>query len=94
MMDRFIEFVFADHDNNAFVPLVRYGFQTPQQQQTYWDNVPSGPDDGVLIADRHDPDGVSDNKFVTREWLEGITGKALQTMIAEGRKHNETLLTR
>lgn len=83
----------SDHESEEFISLAAFEWQERSAFEAAWASVPEainpGPDaPAAYLADRHGPDGHVDDRYVTSEWIEEITGRPLAEMIAEGRAAN------
>lgn len=83
----------VDHEADEFVSLVAYEWTDPAKLKAAWSSVPDGAAPAseapvAFLADLHTPEGMEDNRYVTTEWIERISGRPLAQMIAEGRAAN------
>jgi hypothetical protein len=87
----------ADRRANDFVSLAAFEWRDQVAFDRAWTSVPEAPapdpsSDVAFLADRHDPRGHTDDKYITAEWIEEVTGRNLEEMIAEGRAENQAQL--
>lgn len=83
-----IVFTFADVRANEFIDLAAFTFKTTEALQAHWEKVPvAGTKDTAFIADIYNGDNdLVDDRPVTAETIEAISGRCIADLIAEGRK--------
>lgn len=82
----YIQLVFFDDTTRETVTLGGAGFLTTTEADAAWVNVPAFAGESSFMADRLDTNrDIVDNKAVSAETCEHLTGKPIQTLIAEGR---------
>ena len=78
----------VDHAANAFVSLAAFEWKDADEFRIAWDSVPQAPGKTAFLADRHGPEGHDADRYVTAEWIEQVSGRRLEDLIAEGRAEN------
>lgn len=81
----YIQLVFFDDTTGETVKLGGAGFLTKADDDAAWANVPTFAGESSFMADRLDANhDIVDDKAVSAETCERLTGKPIQTLIAEG----------
>ena len=81
-----IQLVFFDDTTGETVTLGGAGFLTKAEDDAAWANVAAFAGESSFMADRLDANrDIVDEKAVSAETCELLTGKPIQTLIAEGR---------
>lgn len=81
-----IVFTFADHARNEFIDLAAYGFTDTTDLASHWNRIEKTEADTSFIADLYDEKGdLIEDRTVTAELIESITGKKIGILIEEGR---------
>jgi hypothetical protein len=80
-----IAITYRDDENNTFVELGGAAWETRQEWNAAWDNIPVAQDDSACcIADKRDDDwDIVDDKIVDRETVEVLLGKPISQLIQE-----------
>ncbi len=82
----YIQLVFFDDTTGETVTLGGAGFLTKADDDAAWASVPTFNGNSSFMADRLDSNGdIVDDKAVSAETCELLTGKPIQTLIEEGR---------
>lgn len=82
----YIQLVFFDDTTGEAVTLGGAGFLTKDEDDAAWANVSTFAGESSFMADRLDANrDIVDEKAVSAETCELLTGKPIQTLIAEGR---------
>lgn len=80
-----IAITFRDDERNTFVELGGTAWETQQEWNAAWDNIPeSGDDSAQCIADKRDDDwDIVDDRIVSRETVETLLSKPIEQLIHE-----------
>jgi len=82
----YIQLVFFDDTTNETVTLGGAGFVTKEEDDAAWANVPAFEGESSFMADRMDANrDIVDDKPVSAETCERLTGKPIAQLIADGR---------
>lgn len=82
----YIQLVFFDDTTNETVTLGGAGFLTKKEHDAAWANIPAFSGESSFMADRMDADrDIMDDKPVSAETCERLTGKPIAQLIADGR---------
>lgn len=82
----YIQLVFFDDTTNEIVTLGGAGFITKEEDDAAWTNIPAFSGESSFMADRMDANrDIVDDKSVSAETCEILTGKPITQLIAEGR---------
>ncbi len=87
-----IQLVFFDDATDETVTLGGAGFLTKEEDDAAWANIPIFSGESRFMADRMDADlSIVDNKIVSAETCERLTGKPIAQLIADGRAINKAI---
>lgn len=82
----YIQLVFFDDVLNEVVTLGGAGFANDRESDAAWLNVPAFPGDTSFMADRLNAHGdIVDDKPVSAETCERLTGRPIDQLLAAGR---------
>lgn len=82
----YIQLVFFDDTTNETVTLGGAGFLTKEEDDAAWANIPAFTGESSFMADRMDANrDIVDDKPVSAETCERLTGKPIAQLIADGR---------
>lgn len=90
----YIQLVFFDDASGEVVTIGGAGFVTKDEDDAAWADIPVFPGESSFMADRLDADeDIIDDKAVSAETCERLTGRPIAQLIAEGRAKLATQLS-